>query len=285
VALLDTRIREKGLELRFDYRAEKKFYVGDPVRINQIVSNILTNAIKFTSKGFVELSVEGVDGKVLIAVKDTGMGIEADKLETVFENFAQAGKDINRKYGGTGLGLSISRKLAQLMGGNIKVESAIGVGTTFTVVIPLTESKEIKTSVSQELIFSLPASTRILLVEDNPSNQVVASMYLKKKGVQVAIANDGKEAVEMIATKKFDLVLMDLQMPEMDGYEATLLIRAMDDPYFKKIPILALTANVLDDVEAKVLASGMNDCVSKPFKAEELLAKIASHLKLEIEHR
>lgn len=279
VALLDTRIREKGLELRFDYRAKKEFYVGDPVRINQIVNNILTNAIKFTSKGFVELSVTDTNGSVAIAIKDTGIGIAADKVETVFESFAQAGKDINRKFGGTGLGLSISRRLSQLMGGNIDVESVVGVGATFSIAIPLAESKEIKLATSQELIFSLPASTRVLLVEDNPSNQVVASMYLKKKGVQVAIANHGKEAVEMIASKEFDLVLMDLQMPEMDGYEAARLIREMDDPYFKEIPILALTANVLDDVEEKVLASGMNDCVSKPFKAEELLAKIAGHLK------
>jgi PAS domain S-box-containing protein len=284
VAMLDTRIQEKGLELRFNYRAGAKFYVGDPVRINQIINNLLTNAIKFTEKGSVELSVTGLTStnqtqRLSISIKDSGIGIAQAKLESIFESFAQASDDTNRRFGGTGLGLSISRRLAHLMEGDIQVESTLGEGATFTFSVQLGLSKEfILAATAKELVFSLPPSVHVLLVEDNRSNQVVASLYLKKKGIQVTIANNGKEAIAMMAAKNVDLVLMDLQMPEMDGYQATMAIRAMDDAYYKNIPILALTANLLADVEEKVLKSGMNGCVSKPFKAEELLAKIASSI-------
>jgi PAS domain S-box-containing protein len=281
VAVLDARVREKGLELRFTYHAAAKTYLGDPVRINQIINNLLTNAIKFTPQGVVELSVASTTTAtqhLSISVKDRGIGIEAGRLDAIFEDFTQAGDDINRRFGGSGLGLSISQRLARLMGGEMKVESTFGVGSTFTFTVPLAIGKERKATALQEHVFSLPQSTHILLVEDNRANQVVASLYLKKKGIQVTFANNGKEAVAAMATKAFDLVLMDLQMPEMDGYEATAAIRAMEDPYFRKIPILALTANLLADVEEKALRIGMNGAVAKPFKAEELLAKIAVHL-------
>jgi PAS domain S-box-containing protein len=283
VAMVDERVKEKGLDFRFEYRASTKFYAGDPVRLNQIVNNLLTNAIKFTQHGFVELTVfnettHDQTSCLSISVKDSGIGIAQEKLETVFESFKQASADTNRTFGGTGLGLSISKQLARLMSGDIKVESELGMGTTFTVSLPLAEAKEFKRSSTPQHIYSLPASAHVLLVDDNHSNQVVASLYLKKKGIQVTIANNGKEAVEIIASKKFSLILMDLQMPVLDGYEATRLIRAMDDPYFKDIPIIALTASLIADVEAKIMQSGMNGSVSKPFKADELLAKIAAYI-------
>jgi PAS domain S-box-containing protein len=281
LSILDTRCKEKGIVLNYYYNALPKIVMGDPVRLNQIINNLVTNAIKFTEHGFVEIRVESeqifaLAHKISIRIKDSGIGIAENNLIKIFDGFTQAADDITRKFGGTGLGLSISKRLANLMGGDIFVTSIVGTGSVFTLSVPMSEGKMQPKKGLSPITFS--QGLTVLLVEDNKGNQVVASIFLKKKGLIVTIANDGIEAVEMVKQKSFDLILMDLQMPLMNGYDAAEAIRSMDDLYFKTVPIIALTSNLLSDVEDKVKKSGMNGCMTKPFKAEELLATIASHI-------
>ncbi|HEY5824654.1 MAG TPA: PAS domain S-box protein [Cyclobacteriaceae bacterium] len=290
VNLLEARVQDKGIEVQLlTDKNIPELLLGDPVRIGQIINNLVSNAIKFTEKGYVEISISQLkktsDQKsdLLISVKDTGIGIPKEKLESVFESFTQASSDTTRKFGGTGLGLSITRKLLHLMGSEVNVESQYGYGSTFSFELTLETSTEIpagkEKSISAHSHFS---SAKILLVEDNRVNQIVASNFLKKWGIELTIANNGKEAVNLIVKKGFDMVLMDLQMPEMDGYEATRTIRQMGDEYFKNIPIIALTASAMMEIKEKTAQVGMTDYVSKPFQPEELQSKIGKYLKKKI---
>jgi CheY-like chemotaxis protein len=259
------------------------------VRIGQIINNLASNAIKFTEKGYVEISVspggktDDKKSKLLISIKDTGIGIPKEKLESVFESFTQASSDTTRKFGGTGLGLSITRKLLNLMDSEVKVESQYGYGSTFSFTLNLEKSTELPAEKTKgTAIESYFSSVKILLVEDNRVNQIVASNFLKKWGIELTIANNGREAVNLITKKGFDMVLMDLQMPEMDGYEATKTIRQMADDYFKSIPIIALTASAMMEIKEKTAKVGMTDYVSKPFQPEELRGKISKYLQKKI---
>jgi signal transduction histidine kinase/CheY-like chemotaxis protein len=286
--MLEQRAKDKGINifLVFDDKVPAVIK-NDQVRLAQVITNLLGNAIKFTERGYVELSVtkvgeENGKHKVRFAVKDTGIGIESDKLQLIFESFSQAAADTTRKFGGTGLGLSITKRMLELMGSKVEVDSKPGYGSTFafTLLIEEGEATNIATTQSKDLTADFKhKSVRVLLVEDNRVNQIVASNFLKKWGIEVEYANHGKEAVEMIQDKSYQLVLMDLQMPEMDGYEATRRIRAMDhDAYFKNVPIVALTASAMADIRGKVTDLGMNDFVSKPFQPEELQSVIGKYV-------
>lgn len=275
----------KGITL--DYEVDERippFLKADPVRLIQIITNLLSNAIKFTREGSVKLSLQlkAIDNQYItlaIAVADTGIGIASDKLDTIFESFSQAEDATTRKYGGTGLGLAISRKLAELMGGKISVKSVYGEGTTFVCTLTLAiGTQPFMSDAEDEGNIIIPAGCTIMLAEDNTMNQLVVISFLRKWNVDSAIAVDGKEALALITRKTFDLVLMDLQMPEMSGYEVTQHIRAMDDPYYKSVPIVALTASAMTEVKGRVLAAGMNDFLPKPFQPHELKRILAKYL-------
>lgn len=289
IQMLDNRASEKGIKLFLTYKENlPHIFKGDPVRINQIIINLVGNAIKFTEHGYVELKVEGTaqgsgQHQLTFSVKDTGIGIEPEKVKLVFESFSQANSDTTRKFGGTGLGLSITKRLLNLMHSAIEVKSVPGYGSTFSfqLILKHGETKALENHVvSKQSINFTNQDIHVLLVEDNRVNQVVAINFLKRWGMKADIANNGKEAFNLVQSKKYQIVLMDLQMPEMDGYEATRSIRALDDNYFKEIPILALTASAMIDVKFKVLQTGMNDFITKPFQPEELQTKLARYLNI-----
>ncbi len=290
-ALQTLRIRatDKGLPLMFSYDSKLPDIVkGDPVRLSQIINNLVSNAIKFTEKGFVTVQAL-FTGKhedkysITFSVRDTGIGIPADKQSYIFESFTQATPDTARKFGGTGLGLSITKRLIQLMGNDIIVVSELGKGTEFTFSLNLEEAQVSDESVEyQTNYYEKTKEISILLVDDNDVNLIVASNYLKKWLFKVRTAENGKEALDLIAQKAFHLILMDLQMPEMDGYEASLKIREMSEPYFKEIPIIALTASaMIEDIE-RLSKVGITDFVSKPFNPQELHDKIMRYALPEV---
>lgn len=253
---------------------------GDPTRITQILMNLLNNAIKFTEKGCVKLDVnlkEKKDNYCMIEfrIEDSGIGIAPDQLNAIFERFIQAAADTNRKYGGTGLGLSIVKDLVELQGGTIEVKSALGKGSVFTVTIPLKQVSheqfvEYKASHIIDQVKKL-TGTRVLLVEDNRMNQRLAAEILSGFGVITDLAENGREAVEKLNTHTYDVILMDIQMEEMDGYQSSAHIR---DELKIQTPIIAMTAHAIAGEREKCLAAGMNDYISKPFKTTELYKKI-----------
>lgn len=277
--VLSLKAEEKNvsLTLRLDQDLPR-YFAGDSVRIGQVLNNLVNNAIKFTEAGSVVIEIKSLRKEnhthiLKFMVSDTGIGIPADKLGSIFESFTQANTDTTRKYGGTGLGLAITKNLVELMGGEIKVESKVGAGSTFSFVISMQEAFLDTPSVSNQ-VSGTKLSLRILVVDDNPVNREVAAGFLKRWGHSVTLANNGLEAVEQVKAKKIDLVLMDLQMPEMDGFQATTVIRQMPDKYFKEIPILALTASTSADVQKKVTDNLMNGYLSKPFKPEDFRTTI-----------
>lgn len=279
VTLFSGRASEKGLvlQLKIDPNAPE-WVLGDPLRLRQIVANFLSNAIKFTHEGTVTLMLlpsSAYSQGAWIGVQDTGIGIPADKLGTIFEAFTQADSSTTRKYGGTGLGLAICKKLAEMMGGRIGVESEEGVGSLFYVDLPLpaTEPPQAQSEPSETLLEAFEGA-RILLVEDNEVNRKVATRLLAKMQVSVDVACDGREAIEKATHQSYHLILMDCQMPEMDGYEATRILRAQG----VTTPIVALTANALEGDREKCLACGMNDYLTKPIQVEKLRATLAKWL-------
>ena len=270
---------KKGIELKAKYgRGVPKEVIGDPARLTQILNNLLSNALKFTKKGSVELNIkllkEGEENNRLqIAVKDTGIGIEQDRVDSIFESFTQENTNTQRLYGGTGLGLTISKELTELQGGKIWVESKVGKGSTFFVELDFGKAKQTEASNKDEQLAAEETSLdgiKVLLVEDNIVNQKVMQRYLERWNISLFMADDGKQAIEMLKKQNFDIVLMDLQMPVMDGYEAASIIRKMDDPVKRDIPIIALTAAALKEVKEQVYAVGMNDYITKPFNPAEL---------------
>jgi signal transduction histidine kinase/ActR/RegA family two-component response regulator len=256
--------------------------IGDPTRISQIIINLVGNALKFTEKGEINIILSkrlrpGNQLEVTFRIRDTGIGISPKKLETIFETFSQGSSNTTRRYGGTGLGLSITKKLLELMGSRIQVQSRLGVGSEFSFRLNLDISQSIKetkvVAANNNLLPSLKGY-KILLVEDNLINIKIADQILKKWDIEVFVAKNGREAVNMFSPGKYSLILMDLHMPEMDGYEATVEIRKLD----KNIPIIALTAAALVEDKQKVFAAGMNDFISKPFKPNDLYNKITKSI-------
>jgi PAS domain S-box-containing protein len=269
-------------------------FQGDPTRIGQILSNLLSNAIKFTESGQITLSVEydlskknvdGNDRNIRIEVTDTGMGISEEALTRMFQPFSQADNSTTRRFGGTGLGLSICKQLVELLGGEIGVNSKEGVGSTFWFTLALRPGMIVSewprktelVSDSPIVILSTP-KIRILLAEDNPVNQLIAVKTLEKNGFRVDAVANGREAVEAAKHIPYDLILMDCQMPELDGYDATREIRRSHDLRVAAIPIIAMTADAMSGARDRCLGVGMNDYVTKPIKAELLVTIIHSNL-------
>ncbi len=249
---------------------------GDPTRLRQVLSNLLSNAIKFTPAGDVEVRVAvPAPGSVRFDVKDTGIGIPADKLDRLFNPFEQVDASTTRRYGGTGLGLSISKRLIELMGGRIWVASEPGRGTTFSFTLPLptvAEPAEVRQAPAPARGATGPASLRVLLAEDNLVNQKVALRMLQHFGIEADVAVNGREAVDAVRQRRYDVVFMDVQMPEMDGVMAMQAIRrehAGAAPY-----IIALTANAMQGDREALLQAGMDDYISKPLTLEDLGAAL-----------
>ncbi len=290
------RALSKGLHLSFRCDPGVPATVaGDEQRVYQILLNLLSNAVKFTEQGGVELSLEsepaGEDRHLLrFRVSDTGIGIPPDRQQAIFEAFRQADGSITRRFGGTGLGLAISSRLAQLMGGRIHVESEPGKGSTFTVEILVGVHQgcwaESQPQALQPEASGAPAAApppvlaggpryRILLAEDNPVNRRLVELLMSRHGYEVVSVEDGRKAVELARREHFDVILMDVQMPGLDGLEATRQIRALEQAVGRRSPILALTANAMRGDEQICLEAGMDGYIPKPFEAEELLRAVS----------
>lgn len=282
---------DKKIELLLEADPElPEALIGDPLRLKQILINLLSNAVKFTDYGFVKLTaklLEKVEDEYVISftVEDTGIGIPADKLDSVFSSFTQLNQELNRKAEGTGLGLTITRQFVELQGGTISVRSKIGKGSSFNVIL-----KYKKGGAKAEVLADTPTGNgfkvtdignkRILIVEDKKLNQVVANEMLHSwwGSVETEIAENGRIAVEMLQQRSYDIVLMDVQMPEMDGLEATRFIRKRFIPPASEVPILAMTAFATTGEADKCIEAGMNDYISKPFEPEHLHDKIVALL-------
>lgn len=256
------------------------FLICDPTRLSQVLTNLIGNAIKFTETGHVKLKIsnKGIknnSANLLFEVEDTGIGIAKENFDKIFEKYEQETASTTRKFGGTGLGLSISKSLVELLGSSIHIKSELGKGTTFYFELAL----EIGSGETEKIKIPKPSliGTRVLLVEDNLINVKVADQYLKKLEITADIANNGIEALEMIKNNDYDIVLMDLLMPKMDGYEATREIRKMTDDRKATVPIVALTASSLSEVYQKFIDAGMIDHICKPFSIDELHMKILKY--------
>jgi PAS domain S-box-containing protein len=259
---------------------------GDSLRLSQVLNNLLANAIKFTPSGSVSLSVKSSSESdenltLVFKIKDTGIGIPAEKQKIIFESFTQAGSDTARRFGGTGLGLAIVKKIVELQGGSIKLKSAEGKGSEFTFSIPFTKAteEEVRTvnETSQKNFSADLSHIHILSAEDNEMSRMVLQKHLNSWNVRPQFVVNGNEAVELVKKNNFDLILMDIQMPEMDGYEATRIIRSMTASEKASVPIIGLTAHATDAERIKCMECGMNDYLSKPYRAEELLFKITEN--------
>lgn len=253
--------------------------LGDPTKLSQIFINLINNALKFTHKGtvilFVKLvSFEGSNAQIYFEVKDDGIGIPENKLETVFESFSQGSVEINRKYGGTGLGLTIVKKLVEMLGGKITVESIVSKGSSFSFELLLKVNEQTAPAEVIVLDDSIFKNKKILIVEDNKINQMVSKKMLEKKGILCEIIDNGEEAIEIAKNSKFDLILMDVHLPGINGTIATQKIREFDT----KTPIIALTAISLNENREMLLSFGMNDVITKPFIPENFYTILAKNI-------
>jgi PAS domain S-box-containing protein len=292
-------ITEKNIDLKLHYDDKLPLTIkGDTVRFGQIMTNLVNNAIKFTHSGEVTMLAKLVkedkeNVEICFEVKDTGIGIPKEKQDYVFEIFTQASSETTRKFGGIGLGLAICKRLVEMMGGNIQITSKPGEGSTFyftlkfkkgetlngkNVINKINADNEYKTSDALK-------GVRVLLTEDNAINVLVVKRYLQQWGIECDVAENGQIAVQAMWTKEYDLILMDLQMPVMDGYEASRQIRAMGGSKYGSIPIIAITASIIGDIKQSILASGMNTWISKPFNPAELFAIIKKYSKATISEK
>ena len=288
---LQVLAQNKGLYLSWNVAQDiPPIVMGDPVRIRQIIINLVNNAIKFTHKGGVVVSVSlqarhEKASDILFAVRDTGIGIPRDKQVRLFEVFSQADDQTARRYGGTGLGLAISKKLSEMMGGRIWIESEDGKGSTFNFVLRLGIKEGPAAEPAAAPVIAAATSTedvgrlKILLAEDNLVNQKIAVRVLEKKGWEVTAVNNGKEVLEAVGKNRFDLILMDDIMPEMTGVEATLMIRTEEKQTGLHLPIIAMTANAMSGDREKYLSQGMDGYVSKPIDRDQLFQEIINLVK------
>ncbi len=277
--LLSPRAKETGIELNFDYSKEcPRHLVGDPGRIKQVLTNLVGNAVKFTQSGSVELKISRIRRAdqlttLLFEITDTGVGISQEALGQIFEKFSQADGSITRKFGGTGLGLSISKQLVELMNGKMGAESQKGKGSTFWFELPLPEHSsstiEASTILTTDFSGELRQGLHVLVVDDNMVNQKVAQRMLHKLGVSVDTADNGLEAIEIAQRISFDVIFMDCQMPEMDGFTATAELRKTEHDCEPRT-IIAMTANAMQGDRERCISAGMNDFIAKPVRIAEL---------------
>jgi len=284
-SLMRPRAVDKGLDFRLLFEGPIPQVVStDALRVKQILMNLLGNAIKFTATGVVAVKVECAplpdqdDSEIRFAITDTGVGMTAEQISRLFQPFTQADESMSRKFGGTGLGLTISQRLARLLGGDISVRSELGVGSTFTVAIrggSLANTRMLA-EVSEAMIGLVPAQTtqqnitlqgKILLAEDGLDNQKLISLHLRKAGADVVIADNGRIAVDLMKAHTFDLIVMDMQMPELDGYGAASELRKRGFT----LPIIALTAHAMAEDRQRCLAAGCDDYQTKPINRDNLI--------------
>ena len=279
VRIWDPRASDKGLALAFRAAPDLPMAIrADPLRIRQILFNLISNAVKFTEVGAIEVKLSSIESEdnqafLMLEVADTGCGIDPETLGRLFGEFEQGSTMVARKKGGTGLGLAISRRLAELMGGSLSVESKVGVGTTFTVMLPYLPAQSEKEISEAKEIELASRPLRILVAEDHPTNQKIVSLFLSTMGWTLIMANDGQEALEAAAHEVFDAILMDMQMPVMDGLEATRQLRQKPG-YTQTVPIIALTANAMDHHRIAFHEAGATAFVSKPIDPNTLIQTI-----------
>jgi CheY-like chemotaxis protein/two-component sensor histidine kinase len=289
---LGHKATEKGLRLATDLPADlmRQPLKGDPLRLGQILFNLVGNAIKFTPQGEVTLRARAVEEseksvQVRFEVSDTGIGIELEAQSRLFQSFEQADNSMTRNYGGTGLGLAISKRLVNLMGGTIGMESTPGTGSTFWFVVPLKKREAdavppaptFTALTAEQRLQAEYAGTRILLAEDEPIAQEVSRGLLEDVGLLVDLAEDGQQALELAKQNTYALILMDMQMPNLNGVAATQAIRAL--PAYAQTPILALTANAFDEDRQRCLDAGMNDHIAKPVDPDRLYETLLAWLE------
>lgn len=293
--LIGLEVNEKELQISVNIdRDVPRTLIGDPLRLNQVLNNLGNNAVKFTAKGG-DVSIKVVvkeetdyGVKLQFSVQDSGIGITNKQLEKLFQPFTQADSSITREYGGTGLGLIISRKIVQMMDGDIWVESKPEVGSTFHFTVSLKKQQDDfppiklldqKREINISEALACLNGSKVLLVEDNEINQELAVDLLNNIGVTVETASDGKAALDLLGKENFDAVLMDCQMPVMDGYEATRQIRKQEK--FKNLPVIAMTANAMKGDKEKTLSAGMNDHIAKPINPDSMFITMAKWMKLD----
>jgi PAS domain S-box-containing protein len=285
---LHVKAEEKGLalEAHVDERVPQSL-LGDPIKIGQVLNNLLSNAVKFTAQGSVAVTLQVLERipdamSIDFQVADTGIGIAPDRLPHIFDEFTQANYDIGLKYGGTGLGLSISKKLVELHGSRIAVESELGRGTTFSFVLRLRVPAAAAETVGAAAVSSEEPALRglkVLVADDNEVNVLVLTDFLRQWGVEIDVVTNGRQAVERVQAGDYDLVLMDLSMPELDGYAATREIRSLPDEKFSRLPIFAVSASTRMGHQHDLDAAGFTEFVGKPISPDILFAKIAKHAR------
>lgn len=281
--------RSKSKNIEFDIIKENELpdeVIGDSIRLNQMLSNLLSNALKFTQKGSIHVVIREVEhskksSRIEFLVKDTGIGIPKDKHVVIFDSFTQASPDTTRHFGGTGLGLAICKKLVELQGGQINVESEPGKGSTFRFVLSfgIPEKSDIVRKSEGSESYSGLEGKKVLVAEDNKINFFVVNKFLIGWGVNVTQAENGKIALDLLEKENFDLVLMDLHMPVMDGIEATRVIRKSENPRINSVPVVALTAAIMSESHDKIEDLSINDYVLKPFKPRDLFDKIKRNIR------
>jgi len=290
IKALELKAREKGLLLKCIYDQDiPEGIITDSTRLNQVINNLVSNAVKFTDKGYVTLrllyrNLPANKVAIRFLIEDTGIGIANEKLETIFEEFIQADDQINHKYGGSGLGLSISKFLVEFFGGKLAVNSTVGKGSVFQFELIFDKVDLAKEPTVEPVDINDPLTNldlvRVLLVDDNRVNRKIAARFLSKWKMEVFEAADGMEALEIAKTNIFDVILMDLQMPIMDGYDSARAIMAWNKKHGKFVPIIAVTAETMDDVRTLVNDIGMVNMVSKPFKPDELFRVISEATRI-----
>ena len=278
VDLLEPRADDKGLELELQLASGLiTGRQGDAMRVRQVLMNLVGNALKFTEQGRVSIAIEGDAQAVSIAVSDTGIGIPAARLARIFDDFEQADSSTTRRFGGTGLGLAISRRIVEQMGGELRVESREGEGATFRFELPLAGVELLERPLARRSLPAFRTNARVLLAEDNEINQRLVLTMLERVGCTVHLAHNGREAVEHFAPGRWDLVLLDWQMPELSGLDAAREIRRIEggEPV---TPLVALTANAMSGDREACLEAGMNDYLAKPIRFESLVDMLARWL-------
>ncbi len=273
------KAQEKNLHLQLSLDDElPQFVIGDPTRLNQILLNLMSNAVKFTERGKVRLDVFVSQKReemqtIRFELSDTGIGIPENRINAIFEKFVQAEQSTRRKYGGSGLGLAITRHLIELQGGKLEVQSTVGKGSTFSFWMDFEVDYSIEDRVMDTVITPLPGDMRVLVVEDTILNQYLIKGVLEKVGVIPVVANNGQEALNFLAAREYDVVLLDLHMPVMDGRETAERIRK-GETLQADIPLIGLTADVFMDTRASMLEAGVDDFLTKPVKMKQLIEKL-----------